>query len=178
MKPTIALIGPPAGGKSTLISPYQAHAVQLGEYTKTLPQDSPLLARCHEHWKAGTKFSTELVTDLLASYPIPSVDWLLLDGTPRSVEQIPIIERMFDMQGYVRIVIDENIWEERALRAARERGDRYDSTMDKLRIRRAEYERDWKELASAVSWYEIDNSGDVAVAQQQLDQIVEDILKR
>ena len=176
MKPTIALLGPPAGGKSTLLEPYLNHAVQLGEYTKSLPAEDPRLQMCHQYWQAGKKFSTELVEALLETCPVPDEDWLILDGSPRDSTQVPVMERHFDMRGYVLITLDDAVWEERARKAVAERGERYDSTLDKLRSRKAEYELDLAQMREVVSFYEVDNSGDLPQVRIKLTEIIKKVL--
>ncbi len=178
MMPAISLIGAPASGKSTLIEPYQDRSIQLGEYTKTLPETDPLKKHCHEHWEAGTIFCKKLVEDLFVSYPLPEVDWVMLDGTPRDTEQLPMLHRMFDMKGYVIITVDDIVWEERAYAAAQERTDRYDSEVAQLLKRKQEYEGHMRALEPQLSpRYQVDNSGDIAQTRLQLDEVIQQILR-
>lgn len=173
----IPVLGPPAAGKTELLRRY-ANVVHIGEYSKSLPESDPLKAWCRAHWRQDIAFCPELLRGLLQSYQLPEDSWVLLDGTPRNAEQMPVVQEFFDIRAHIVITIDDIAWEERAFNASKERTDRQDSTFQKLWNRKQRYENEIKQMPPLPNRYEIDNTHDFVFAQERIDDILKEVITR
>ena len=175
--PGIAVIGPPASGKGSLVKPYQSQVVGLGDFAHALPDDHPLKRECKTHWDRSEIFSLNLVEKLLAAFPIPDAGWVLFDGGPRYANQVLTYENIFDVRGYVRVVVNDEVWPERAASAAAERSHRHDSSVSQLRARKIGYERDFLMLQELIRpIYVIDNSGNLADSKEEFEDALKEML--
>jgi len=173
----IPVLGPPAAGKTALLRRY-SNVVHVGEYAKSLPESNPLKAWCREHWREDRVFCPELLQRLLEAYPLPDDSWVLLDGTPRNAEQLPVVQDFFDIRAHVVITIDDLAWEERAFNASKERTDRVDSTFQKLWNRKRRYENEISLMPPLPNRYTIDNTHDFVFAQERMEDILKEVIIR
>lgn len=177
MRRAIAVLGVPVSGKSTLVKPYLGRIIQIGEFAHSLQEDSSLKQKCIEHWRKNTLFSSEVLNEIIGLYPLEEKNWYIFDGTPRDIQSISVIERLFELTTLVEIDVRDDVWLERANNASNNgRKARYDSSIQQLLKRKEVYEQNMGQLRCYFQRrYKVDNSGDLDIAKKQFAQIIEQI---
>jgi len=179
MKQTIAIIGPPFSGKTKLAQLYNQNSINLGEYAHSLPPTNSLRKECSLYWQEGKTFSGNLVLKLLEKYPLSDESWLLLDGTPRNLDQVLAIESFFGVIGFIELNVELSIWMDRVKNDLTTRSHREDSTLGKLIQRRLNYFEEVEKLrAVSMDWDRLDNSKDFEITKEKFEILIKNILKR
>lgn len=174
--PAIAIVGAPLSGKSTVLRNYRGNLVSIGDYAHSLPIGSGLRKECEQYWAESKPFDAPLLDSILDSYDISSMEWALLDGTPRSRDQVPIVEKFFSLKSFVELRVNESIWNHRAMKAMEERKEREDSKLPQLIKRKEVFERSMDLMRGCYPWRVVDNSGPLSYATNQLEVILSSLI--
>lgn len=179
MKDAICILGAPAVGKSTIVAEYRERSIQLGNYVHSLEIGGALRSKCQVCMTSRRDFGKELTLELLRAYPSILENWVLLDGTPRTFEQISAVSSMFNVAGAIEIVVSEDEWLKRIRSASIERTDRNDSDLAGLIERRRSYFEQVVVLREHIApWYLVDNTGTIDKTREDISKTIEIILSK
>ncbi|GAB2979657.1 adenylate kinase [Frigoribacterium salinisoli] len=184
LSPRLLIVGPPGAGKGTqataIAEAYAVPAISTGDiFRANVADETPLGVEVKAILDAGDyvpdSLTNELVADRLAQPD--AVDGFLLDGYPRTVQQVEFLDQLLAGQGHalaavVQLVADRDAIVERLRRRALEQG-RTDDTEDAIRHRQDVYLR---ETAPLIDHYrdrglvvEVDGLGTIDEVARRID---------
>jgi adenylate kinase len=149
----LLIVGPPGAGKGTqssrLTESFAIPAIATGDiFRANIKNETPLGVQVKAIIDAGDFVPDSLTNDLVASRLEESdvAQGFLLDGYPRTIEQLHFLDRTLAEQGtgldaVIQLVVDEDELVARLLKRAHEDG-RSDDTEDTIRHRQALYGRE------------------------------------
>lgn len=127
----ILLFGYPGSGKGTqgkiLAALPGFHHVAMGDIFRGLQPDNPLYEEVHGFIRKGDLVPDRLVIEMfvqhLASRAIPESEFLVIDGLPRTREQVPLLNEHVEVIKVFKLsVYDERVVMDRLIkRSAKER---------------------------------------------------------
>lgn len=135
--PTIILFGPPGSGKGTqaklLSSSGKYVHFNTGEMCRSHDSRSPLGRQIKELMDKGNLIPDEMIVDLLKQSIIesdynPETQIILLDGIPRTPNQVRMISDFIDVQKIITLEIPEEEMVRRLLKRADVEGRADDSS--------------------------------------------------
>lgn len=151
--PRLLIVGPPGAGKGTqsarLTALFGIPAVATGDiFRANIKNQTELGMQVSAMINAGDYVPDSLTNDLVASR-LREADaraGFLLDGYPRTVEQLEFLDRLLAAEGtaldaVIQLVVDPDEVVARLLKRAHEEG-RSDDTADTIRYRQALYQRE------------------------------------
>jgi len=184
LSPRLLIVGPPGAGKGTqataIAESFAVPAISTGDiFRANVADETPLGLEVKAILDAGDyvpdSLTNELVADRLAQPD--AVDGFLLDGYPRTVQQVEFLDQLLAGQGHalaavVQLVADRDEIVERLRRRALEQG-RTDDTEDAIRHRQDVYLR---ETAPLIDLYrerglvlEVDGLGSIDEVARRID---------
>jgi adenylate kinase len=158
----LLIVGPPGAGKGTqsarLITAFGIPAIATGDiFRENMKNKTPLGVEVKAIIDAGDFVPDSLTNDLVASRLLEPdcVSGFLLDGYPRTVEQLHFLDELLAADGtaldaVIQLVADEEVIVGRLLKRAHEEG-RTDDTPETIRYRQELYKR---ETAPLIAIYE------------------------
>lgn len=158
----LLIVGPPGAGKGTqsvrLTEMFQIPSIATGDiFRANIRNQTPLGVQVKAIIDAGDFVPDALTNDLVASrlQEADAAEGFLLDGYPRTIEQLHFLDRALAEQGtaldaVVQLVVDEEELVGRLLRRAHQDG-RSDDTEQTIRHRQALYAR---ETAPLIALYQ------------------------
>lgn len=182
--PRLLIVGPPGAGKGTqataIAESFAVPAISTGDiFRANVADETPLGLEVKAILDAGDyvpdSLTNELVADRLAQPD--AVDGFLLDGYPRTVQQVEFLDELLAGQGHalaavVQLVADRDEIVERLRRRALDQG-RTDDTEDAIRHRQDVYLR---ETAPLIDLYrerglvlEVDGLGTIDEVARRID---------
>ena len=182
--PRLLIVGPPGAGKGTqataVAEAFAVPAISTGDiFRANVAEETPLGLQVKAIIDAGDyvpdSLTNELVADRLAQPD--AVDGFLLDGYPRTVQQVEFLDELLAAQGHalaavVLLVADRDEIVERLRRRALEQG-RTDDTEDAIRHRQDVYLRETAPLIDAYRdrglVLEVDGLGTIDEVARRID---------
>lgn len=177
MNYSISIFGVPYSGKSTLLSPYQSSVFYMGDYLRKLIKKPNVDEDIKYNVSRGLPLTKKLFQKIFSEIPFTEDRKIIFDGSPRNLDQVEVMKARFNLKIGIEVLIDEEIWIERILKAQKTRPNRTDNSIERLKRRKEIHQKDIIPIRKHFDeWYSVDNSGNINEAQNTFNPLIKKLL--